>query len=428
MTVLGTPDADRQVGVRCRLAEIGRRMAHDAAERRTWREWFVVPGRGIGLSGVLPPAWWAVLLVLLSGLLARAHPAHGPRALFVLACIAFPVAIAVIVLGAGGWRLVGGALVCAVGPIANWQLPSSPAVAFTFIAIAVVLTRLELRWAIGFAAVCAAGFVVAGIADGEGSVGLIAYALGFLAAGTGAVNRRERQERAEQAELLLAETQRASEEQLRAATLDERARIAREIHDVLAHSLSALSVQLEAARLLLDQPDSRDRVAAHIDRARALTRAGVEETRRALTALRGEALPVPLLLETLVEEYREHCKATGHEASAVAEIDDVASRWPADVVLAVYRTAQEAVTNVRRHAPGADLRVTLTTSTDGVRLAVTNGKGAAADADAAGASTGYGLVGMRERARLLGGSLDAGADGDGWRVLLRLPLQADTDG
>jgi len=100
-------------------------------------------------------------------------------------------------------------------------------------------------------------------------------------------NVRNMELRAEQAELLLAQTQRSHEEQLRATRLEEQARIARDIHDVLAHSLAGLSIQLEATTALLDQGADPESIRERVDRAHQLARDGLRETRRAVGALRG---------------------------------------------------------------------------------------------------------------------------------------------
>lgn len=160
--------------------------------------------------------------------------------------------------------------------------------------------------------------------------------------------------RAEQAELLLAQTQRSQEEQLRAARLEESTRIAREIHDVLAHALQALVYDYEGS--------------------------------------------VSLAIDGAVEQL------SGPEA------------------LAVLRCVQESMTNVRKHAPGASVNVSVTAGADGVTVVVrdhVDGSRSAGESDDSGG--GYGLQGMRERAESLGGTLTAGPVPEGWRVELRLP-------
>ncbi|MEZ0069192.1 signal transduction histidine kinase [Streptacidiphilus sp. MAP12-20] len=212
------------------------------------------------------------------------------------------------------------------------------------------------------------------------------------------------------------------------AALAERARIAREIHDVLAHSLSAQLVHLEAARLMLDAGAERDAVRERIVAARGMAKDGLAETRAALSALRGELVPVGEFLAKLTEEQSVRLEVVGTPRPLTAEAG-----------VAVRRTAQEALTNVRKHAPGARCTVRLSYLADTVELEVVNQGGASVGelaAELADSGSGLGLLGMRERAELLGGSLEAGPmqpgstkdgptkDGStqgGFRVLLRVP-------
>ncbi|MEV6395850.1 histidine kinase [Streptomyces sp. NPDC051907] len=212
---------------------------------------------------------------------------------------------------------------------------------------------------------------------------------------------------------LLAQERAAREAEATSAALAERARIAREIHDVLAHSLSAQLVHLEAARLQIERgPEGpfREQILERVVAARGMAREGLAETRQALSALRGEMVPV--------EDYlRELAVADG----ARTEVTGVRRRLSAESSQAVRRVAQEALTNARKHAPGAAVAMLLAYEEDEVVLEVRD-SGSTAKADELGASgSGYGLLGMRERAELLGGALEAGPEGGGFVVRLRVP-------
>lgn len=219
-------------------------------------------------------------------------------------------------------------------------------------------------------------------------------------------------QRANQAEQLLEQTLRASAAETEAAVLSERTRIAREIHDILAHSLGALAMQVEAAQALLTQetPDVEKAVRC-VERAGQLTREGLTESRRAVHALRADIGPLSEMIGTLAE-------ADGGTMTTVGD----PRKLPADAALALYRTAQEAVTNARKHSPGKPAAIHLRYDPDAVRLTVTN---ELADADAARPLTnsggGYGLSGLRERMELAGGTLDAGPEGDDWSVRAVVP-------
>ncbi|MFC7643039.1 sensor histidine kinase [Streptosporangium lutulentum] len=197
--------------------------------------------------------------------------------------------------------------------------------------------------------------------------------------------------------------------------LAERARIAREIHDILAHSLSAQIVHLEGARLLL-QAERSGEALDRVERARELAKTGLEEARRAVSALREDSPPLPVALRTLAEEFR----STNGQA-CVLTVTGPERRLTPEAELTMIRTAQEALTNVGRHAPGAPAAVRLSFEDGACELEVTNPAG-----DGPGTpGGGYGLVGMAERAELLGGVLEAGERDGGFRVRLRLPVTVD---
>src|SRR4051794_12080942 len=223
-----------------------------------------------------------------------------------------------------------------------------------------------------------------------------------------AIARRGYVQRAELAEQLLAEAQRSREERARAAALAERLRVAREVHDVLAHSLTALSISLETAEALLDERHDLPGGLRHVRRARALAVAGLVETRGAVAALRGTPVALPQALERLLADYR---------ADTAAQATLVMSGEPralaAQPALALSRIAQEALTNVRRHAHGAAVQAALDYRPDAVCLEIRNPLTGAARPEAT--TLGYGLRGMRERADACGGRLHAGAAEGGWR-------------
>ena len=209
-----------------------------------------------------------------------------------------------------------------------------------------------------------------------------------------------------------------SQEAEAAAAADaERGRVAREMHDVLAHSLSALALQLESARLVARDRGADSEVVDSIDRAHHQAVEGLEEARRAIGTLRGDALPGPERLPALVEAFEE-------QSGVRARLETVGSprALPTDASLALYRTAQEALTNIRRHAVPDSVTVRLEYRDDATLLAVEDvaSQGPAIPVGAP-AGSGYGLTGMRERAELLDGRLTAEPTAQGFRVELWLP-------
>ncbi len=206
--------------------------------------------------------------------------------------------------------------------------------------------------------------------------------------------------------------------QAHAAAAAERGRLAREMHDVLAHSLSALALQLESTRLLARERRADHDVTRAIDQAHHVAASGLQEARRAIAAARGDELPGPERIDVLAEAFGQQSGLP-----VAVEVRGQPSELAADARLAVYRTAQEALTNVRRHAAAERVDVRLDYLPNSTVLIVEDHAGAGTPPPVALGLTGdgYGLTGMRERAELLGGELLAGPTSEGFRVELRLP-------
>jgi signal transduction histidine kinase len=229
---------------------------------------------------------------------------------------------------------------------------------------------------------------------------------GFAVASLGARN---------QAEALLAQETAAGEARERAAALAERSRLARDLHDVLAHSLSVLAVQLEAARLTAITEAAGANLVGQLTAAHKLTRIGVLNARRALAMLRDDEPPGPASLPGLVSET---AAALGIPISL--EVDGVPRPLDPEAGLMLYRVVQEALTNVAKHA-GRGVRVTvrLAWAADGVEVSVVDSGGDGTEVGLP--SGGLGLTGMAERAELIRGHLRAGRSDDGFAVRLWLP-------
>jgi signal transduction histidine kinase len=268
-----------------------------------------------------------------------------------------------------------------------------------------------------------AAFLISELATGASTALLLGYPWAFAGFWIVALTRREFMVRAEQAESTLEQTRRAREAETQAAALAERARIARDLHDVLAHSLAAVSVNLQAAEGLLaadtlpqDNPELA-RAVECIGRAGALTREGLVAARRAVLALRDDAAPLPDRLSSLADQYR-----SAGDLAVDFQVSGPARPLPEQASLAVYRTAQEALTNARKHAPGQPVTLSLGYEPAEVTVSVVNPMPPQAiEGPLAAAGAGYGLTGLRERAALAGGSFQAGAADGNWQVTLRIP-------
>ncbi|MFI6600417.1 sensor histidine kinase [Nonomuraea sp. NPDC050536] len=355
-----------------------------------------------------------------------------------------------------------------------------PALAAMYVSVGTAAARLPLASSVPVGVVAVVGLLVSGATGGRVDRDLslvLALAIVFLVA----YSVRERRA------LRVAEG--------REAVLAERARIAREIHDVLAHSLSAQIVHLEGAKLLL-RADRAEEALDRVIRARDLAKSGLEEARRAVSALREDMPGLPVALKSLAADFEDATDLPCHLTIAGGE-----RRITPETELAMTRTAQEALTNIRRHAPGSPATVHLTFAPGICTLDITNptppppkpthpteseretpgtthpagaergtpgithpagvergtpgtvrpigGEDGAPDVDhtsggrpgvagsggegrvtepgavarggAGGRGGGYGLVGMRERAELLGGSLTAGESDGVFRVHLEVP-------
>lgn len=363
------------------------------------------------------PPRGALLVAALLALVLQVPPAialgewsHTP---LVLVALKTAVAAASPLLLLASWRHPA-ATVLAAAPLALAQLFLPPLLGPPPVALGIALVIALVRAAPAWALVSAGATWVAGVTLAE----LIApaYAPRRIIAGTvalaaclgiGLALRARQQRRRRRAERL--------ENRRRAAEQAERDRIARELHDLLAHSLSQISVQSGMGLHLFDRDPDRARQA--LRDIRALAGSGLDEARGVLAALRGEEVPLspaPQLVElpALLDQHR----ALGLEVALSEELD---GDDPASAVQeAAYRIVREALTNVVRHS-GAD-RARVRLRRDGTLLAVDvedEGIGAAA------ATPGHGIRSMRERAELVGGQLGIGPGpgGIGTRVSARLP-------
>ncbi len=246
------------------------------------------------------------------------------------------------------------------------------------------------------------------------------YPLLLAVAFIGGRNRRAYAVQAEQSAAMVGQLQQLRAEQRQVAVLDERTRIAREIHDVLAHSLGALGIQLQAVRAVLESNDT-DRALGLLEQAQRMATDGLVDTRRAVQALRGDTTRLDEQLSALIESHRSR-----HRSAVDFQIEGKPAALTPEATVALIRTAQEALVNTAKHAANQPVEVRLSFDDDQVTLAITNTL-ASSNADATGSTTfssvngGYGLIGMRERLLLINGTLTTGSDDRGWAVVAQLP-------
>ena len=290
--------------------------------------------------------------------------------------------------------------------------------------VPVVLIAFEFGWRVGVtAAAIAMAWVLAWNQLALTPLGYFArgstYVLAALVVGLFADRLRAAQEAAVDSERRVAEMQIERREQLAAAAA-ERERLAREVHDVIAHSVSVMTVQSTAARRVIDR--DRTRAAAALEAIERTGRDALAEMRRVISVLR----PAPSAIDRApqrgiddLDGLAAQMRSAGLDVTVRFEGDR--TRVPAALDLSVYRIAQEALTNTLRHAAASHAAVTVRYEDHAVEIECTDdGTGASAHSNGA---TGHGLIGMRERALMLGGEIYAGPGANGgYRIHARLPL------
>jgi signal transduction histidine kinase len=378
------------------------------------------------LRRVLPVGFGALVIVVVAT--SRARPGaglHGASLGVTLALAGFALAAiggfaALLVRRTAAWLLVPVLSVLIVSSsVLVWLQPNGAGPVGLLIAVGVAARIVPGRTSMVLLTACLGFLLVAESVSQDhkhqGALELLVNALPLAAVYMIVLfGRRIRMQEA-QAEQLLIELEERRGAELRAAALAERQRLARDMHDVLAHSLSGLLLQLEGARLLALSSPADERLAGTIDRAHELAKNGLDEARRAIGMLRDDDLPGPDRLAALTAAFQADTGVPARFSSS-----GTSRKLASSVRLALYRVTQEALTNVRKHARPDRVEVRLDYLPEEIHLTVED-HGIPAAAPPAGSEGGYGLTGMRERAALLGGTLDAAPTGTGFRVLLKVP-------
>jgi signal transduction histidine kinase len=364
--------------------------------------------------------WWqflpAPLVVATMLLYPGPYPVVGGAVTtYAVASIALLASVILIILPQRDtrWGPIVLAVMCLAGGVLASIIPQSWTISFPYLLAGVSARRYRPGIAVWVVAAAIVSVLVSGIGHHGRPLGVLASLAVIAALTMGAIARRSRADRLEQAELALAREQAAREEHTRAAALAERARIAREVHDVLAHSLSALSLNLQGARLMLAKEGASEAAQEQVRRAQRLAAEGLTEARRAVAALRDDPVPAARAIADLVTSSR---LATGTPTELT--VDGTPRDLPGAAEDALFRTTQEALSNSRKHAPGSPVDVVLAYRDGATELTVTDHQGRRPTAPT---TSGYGLTGMRERAELIGGELRTGPTDDGWQVRLVVP-------
>jgi signal transduction histidine kinase len=322
-------------------------------------------------------------------------------------------------------RVLSGALIvmAAASGFASMGTHAGPLIGFAFMAAIGAGAGTSLLTGCVTTAIALVGVEVGALVTGASATSALGFPLLLIVAFVSGRNRAAYRRQAEQSAALVTQMEQLRAEQRRAAVLDERTRIAREIHDVLAHSLGALGIQLQAVGALLAEQDDTGRALNLLDQAQRMARDGLVETRRAVHALRADTTTgLDEQLAALVDTHRSR-----HHADVSFGVGGQPRPLPPEATVALIRTAAEALVNTAKHAPFQPVNVDLEYGEDGVQMIISNplppgrhdrqGPGPAF----ATVNGGYGLRGMRERLLLINGSLTAAAAGGRWTVTAQVP-------
>ncbi|MEU3217168.1 sensor histidine kinase [Streptomyces sp. NPDC006971] len=379
--------------------------------------------------------FWAVFLLGLSGLSAATVESGGGLLAAVL--IATGLSTVVALRRRAPEKMLLLAIAMGVAQVLTGVVPG-PA-NFAMLVIVFTVATVGERWASRLALVCSLG--AAGLAQlrwpaETGQTGwfqqvfvAIVMTVPFVLAWVLGDSMRTRRAYFSQLEERAARLEREREAQSKVAVAAERARIARELHDVVAHNVSVMVVQADGAAYVMDA--APDQAKQALETISSTGRQALAEMRRLLGVLRtgdaeesGEYVPQPDVgqIEDLVEQVRQ----TG--LTVDFKIEGTPRPLPSGVELTAYRIVQEALTNTRKHGgPDAGASVRLVYFDDGLGLLVEDdGRGAAHEMyeDGGADGAGHGMIGMRERVGMVGGTLDAGPrPGGGFRISALLPLK-----
>lgn len=357
-------------------------VGHDAAKAPRSALWFSLP---------------AVALVVLSLLARRRLPFAAPAALWLL--------------------------VAALSFIDGRLAPSVVAVFLAGMGSAVLLGALEdpMQCRVGLAVVVGSALIVVYNAPDRQGTTFVFIPLLFAICWLGGFALHSRVEQAEAAEARAAQAEHERDAAARIAVAEERARIARELHDIVAHAVSVMVLQVGAVRHRLPEPLSED-----ADALRAVEQAGrdaLAEMRRLLGAMRADEDDLELAPQPGLDGLDSLIAAVGRAGLPVElHVDGRPVRLARAIDLSAYRIVQEGLTNALKHAHARHADVTLRYAPHELRIEVRDdGAGLAS-----GNGQGHGLVGVRERVKIFGGEMTAGpAPGGGFVLTTQLPLGGD---
>jgi signal transduction histidine kinase len=301
-----------------------------------------------------------------------------------------------------------------------WVLPFAHSLFVVGMAVAFLLGNLrdDLRAFVGLAVVVGSAVVLDHQIPGHSVAELIFVPMEFAISWLAGFAVRERAEKAEAAEERATVAERERDAAARIAVAEERARIARELHDVVAHAVSVMVLQVGAVRTKLPEADAEDRDALEgVERA---GRTALVEMRRLLAAMRRDGDQAELAPQPGLDGLDSLATAVGRAGLPVRlHVEGEPFPLPRAIDLSAYRIVQEGLTNALKHARASNADVTVRYRPDEVQLEVRDDGIGSVTSD----GLGHGLVGMRERVKIYGGEMSAGrANGGGFVLRTRLPV------
>nr|WP_202547202.1 sensor histidine kinase [Streptomyces sp. SID2119] len=380
--------------------------------------------------------FWAVVLLGLSGMSLVSGMFDAGRE----EILAIPVALGLSTVVALRRRLPEKMLLLAIA-VGVLQLVGDvrPNIGnFAMLVITFTVATIGERWASRLALVCSLSAAALSQVRWEAEPGgswpqqifvTVIMTVPFVLAWVMGDSLRTRRAYFSQLEERAARLEREREAQSKVAVAAERARIARELHDVVAHNVSVMVVQADGAAYVMDAAPDQARQA--LETISSTGRQALAEMRRLLGVLRtgdapesGEYVPQPDVKQ--IEDLVDQVRRTG--LAVDFKVEGTARPLPSGVELTAYRIVQEALTNTRKHGgPDAGASVRLVYFDDGLGLLIEDdGRGAAHELyeDGGADGAGHGMIGMRERVGMVGGTLDAGPrPGGGFRISALLPLK-----
>jgi len=368
-----------------------------------------------------------IALLLIAAMLEVLVGRHSPDAPRTTLWFVLP-AIAILVLPivarrrfpfapAAHWLLAAGIA------FVDWRLiPFAISIFVVGLVAAFLLGNLRdpVQAGIGLALVIGGPATVVYKIPGHTAAMLIFIPLEFTIAWVAGFALRERVEQAEAAEVRAAQAERERDAAARIAVAEERVRIARELHDIVAHAVSVMVLQVGAVRHKLPETLAEDS-----DALRNVEQAGrtaLAEMRGLLAAMRGDGDEAELTPQPGLDGLEELLEEIGRAGLPVQlHVDGEPVALPRGIDLSAYRIVQEGLTNALKHARASNADVTVRYRSDELQVEVRDNGGGSSTSD----GLGHGLVGVRERVKIYGGQMSAGsANGSGFILSTRLPLSA----